>query len=49
MPFFAPRNLCYLFLGVFLAGCEAQLDLSGVNAQKSQATHRSDLFQAVAR
>lgn len=38
-----------MFLGVVLAGCEAQLDLSGVNAQMSQATRRSDLFQAVAR
>ena len=49
MPFFAPRNLYCMFLGVVLAGCEAQLDLSGVDAQRSQATHRSDLFQAVAR
>jgi len=38
-----------LFLGVVLVGCEAQLDLSGVNTQRSQATHRSDLFQAVVR
>jgi len=38
-----------MFLGVVLAGCEAQLDLSGVDARRSQATHRSDLFQAVAR
>ena len=33
---------------MFLASCEAQLDLSGVNTQRSLATHRSDLFQAVA-
>jgi len=33
---------------MLLAGCEAPLDLSGVDAQSSLALHRSDLFQAVA-
>ncbi len=41
--------LCFLFLLVILTGCEAPLDLSGVDAQLLQATQRSDLFQAVAR
>ncbi len=41
--------LCFLFLGMILAGCEAPLDLSGVEAQLLQATQRSDLLQAVAR
>jgi photosystem II stability/assembly factor-like uncharacterized protein len=49
MSFFAPRPLCCMLLGMILAGCEAQLDLSGVNAQQSRSTHRSDLFQALAR
>jgi photosystem II stability/assembly factor-like uncharacterized protein len=48
MSFFAPRPLCCMLLGMILAGCEAQLDLSGVNAQQSRSTHRSDLFQALA-
>ncbi len=48
MPFFAPRHLCCIFLGMALAACEAPLDLSGVNAQRSRTTHRSDLFQAIA-
>lgn len=34
---------------VLLVACEAKLDLSGVNAQLSQPTQRSDLFQATAR
>ena len=42
-------SLCCLFLGSILAGCEAPLDLSGVNAQLSQPTQRADLFQAAAR
>ena len=41
--------LCFLFLGMILTGCEAKLDLSGVNAQLSQTTQRADLFQAAAR
>ncbi len=36
-------------MGTILAGCEAQLDLSGVKAQLSQPTQRADLFQAAAR
>jgi len=32
-----------------LSGCEAPLDLSGVAAEKAKPTHRSDLFQAIAR
>jgi photosystem II stability/assembly factor-like uncharacterized protein len=42
-------SLCYLFLGSLLTGCEARLDLSGVNAQFAQPTQRADLFQAAAR
>ncbi|MEE8495789.1 MAG: YCF48-related protein, partial [Xanthomonadales bacterium] len=38
-----------LFLGTVLAGCEAPLDLAGVESQLSQSTQRSDLFQAVTR
>ena len=34
---------------VLLAACEARLDLAGVNAERSQPTHRSDLLQASAR
>jgi hypothetical protein len=41
--------LCFLFLGMILAGCEAPLDLAGVNSQLSQPTQRADLFQAAAR
>jgi len=54
---YRPRTACrrfstclyFVFLGVILAGCEAPLDLSGVNAQLSQPSQRSDLFQAAAR
>jgi photosystem II stability/assembly factor-like uncharacterized protein len=35
-------------LGTLLAGCEAALDLSGVNSQASKSTQRSDLLQAAA-
>ncbi len=38
----------FVLLVILLAACEAPLDLSGVNAQRSQATHRADLFQAIA-
>ncbi len=38
-------SLCILLL----AACEARLDLAGVNAERSQPTHRSDLLQASAR
>lgn len=41
--------LCLVFLAAILAGCEAPLDLAGVNAQLSQPTQRADLFQAAAR
>jgi len=34
---------------MILAGCEAPLDLAGVNSQLSQPTQRADLFQAAAR
>jgi photosystem II stability/assembly factor-like uncharacterized protein len=42
-------TLCLVFLGANLAGCEAALDLSSVNAQLSRPTQRADLFQAVAQ
>jgi len=41
--------LCFVFLGMALAGCEAPLDLSGVNSQLAKPTQRADLFQAAAR
>ncbi len=41
--------LCLVYLGSILAGCEAPLDLAGVNSQLSQPTQRADLFQAAAR
>jgi len=41
--------LYLVFLAAILAGCEAPLDLAGVNAQLSQSTQRADLFQAAAR
>lgn len=41
--------LCLVYLGTILTGCEAPLDLSGVNDQLAQPTQRSDLFQAAAR
>ena len=34
---------------LLLAGCQARLDLSGVQAQQSQAIQRADLLQAVAQ
>lgn len=40
---------CCILLGAILAGCEAPLDLSGVEAELARPTHRADLFQAVAR
>lgn len=49
MNFPIPRHLYCACLGLLLVGCEAPLDLSGVNTQRAQATHRSDLFQSVAR
>lgn len=39
----------YFILVLLLAGCEAELDLSGVNAELEQPTRRADLFQAIAR
>ena len=42
-------RLCLVFLGTTLAGCEAPLDLEGVNSQLAQPTQRADLFQATAR
>ena len=44
-----PIYLSCIFLLTILSGCEARLDLSGVNAQLSRPTHRADLFQAAAR
>jgi len=38
----------HIILAVLLAGCEAQLDLSGVEAELEQPTRRADLFQAIA-
>lgn len=38
-----------LCLTIILAACEAPLDLSGVEAQLSRPTQRTDLFQAAAR
>ena len=38
-----------VFLGTILAGCEAPLELAGVNSQLSQPTQRSDLLQAATR
>jgi len=46
---FIPGCLYIVFLGLILSGCEAPLDLTGVNAQSAQPTQRADLFQAVAR
>jgi len=40
---------CCIILATILVGCEAPLDLSAVNAERERPTHRSDLFQAVAR
>jgi photosystem II stability/assembly factor-like uncharacterized protein len=39
----------YFVFAVLLAGCEAELDLSGVQAELQQPTQRADLFQAVSR
>ena len=44
-----PARLCSVSLGLALAGCEAPLDLSGVEAQLAKPVQRSDLFQAAAR
>jgi photosystem II stability/assembly factor-like uncharacterized protein len=41
-------HLCLVCLGANLAGCEAALDLSGVNSQLALTTQRADLFQAAA-
>jgi photosystem II stability/assembly factor-like uncharacterized protein len=38
-----------VYLGGVVAGCEASLDLSGVNSQLAQPTQRADLFQAAER
>ena len=40
---------CCILIGVLLAGCEAPLDLSGVEAELERPVHRADLFQAAAR
>jgi photosystem II stability/assembly factor-like uncharacterized protein len=40
---------CCIILAAMLVGCEAPLDLSGVDAELTRPTHRADLFQAVAR
>lgn len=40
---------CCILLVAILAGCEAPLDLSGVEAESARPSHRADLFQAVAR
>jgi len=37
-----------LIVGFLLTGCEARLDLSGVNEQLAQPTQRADQFQAAA-
>ncbi len=42
-------HLCCALLTVILVGCEAPLDLSGVNAQLSRPTQRADQFQAIAQ
>ncbi len=44
-----PARLVWALLGLVLAGCEAPLDLSGVNAQLARPTQRADLFQAAAK
>jgi len=41
-------SMWFALVAMTLAACEAPLDLSGVKAQLSKPTHRSDLFQAVA-
>jgi len=46
---FFSRSLYVIFLGAILSGCEAPLDLSGVEAQRSQPTQRADLLEAAAR
>lgn len=46
---YAPCLRCGFVLAIFLAGCEAPLDLSGVQAERAQAVQRGDLFQAVTR
>jgi photosystem II stability/assembly factor-like uncharacterized protein len=40
---------CCIVLATILAGCEAPLDLSAVNAEAERPTRRADLFQAIAR
>lgn len=40
---------CCAALCIVLAGCEAPLDLSGIEAESARPFHRYDLFQAVAR
>ena len=49
MSWHVPSGLYLVLLLMILAGCEARLDLSGVEKQLSRPTHRSDLFQASAR
>lgn len=44
-----PALLFLLLLTLALSGCEARLDLTGVNAQLARPIHRADLFQAAAR
>ena len=43
-----PKCFFRLLVLVSLCGCEAPLDLSSVNVELAQPTHRSDLFQAAA-
>jgi photosystem II stability/assembly factor-like uncharacterized protein len=40
---------CWIIGALILTGCEAPLDLAAVDAEVARPTHRSDLFQAVAR
>lgn len=43
-----PRSTVALLLPVLLAGCEADLNLAGVTATTSQASLRTDYYQALA-
>ena len=44
----APCLLSAILLPAFLVGCEAQLNLSGVEASSSKAVQRTDFYQAMA-
>ena len=48
-PSAAPTAIFGIFLAAALVGCEAPLDLSGVEAQRSEPVQRADLFQAAVR